>query len=321
LRLRLQHHPAYPWRQGDQGHLPARDNHNRGWLCVKGRFGYEFINSKDRLTTPLIRREKGGELEPAGWDEALDLVGRGLTAIKEQHGGDALAGLASARCTNEENYLFPEADAGGARHQQRRSLRPLLTQRHGGRSGREIRFRSNDQLGCRDRRRNQALLVIGSNTTENHPIIALRMKEAVRRCQADRRRSARIPLVKFATLWLRHKPGTDSVLLNAMMHVILAEGLEDRDFIAERTEGLCRLCRGAEGFTPDYAATITGVPAEISARPPGSTQRPAAPASIMPWALPSTSSAPIMSMPWAIWPAHRQSRQTLGRRQSAAGPE
>jgi predicted molibdopterin-dependent oxidoreductase YjgC len=82
------------------------DNHNRGWLCVKGRFGYEFINSKDRLTTPLIRREKGGKLEPATWDEALDFTVAKMSAIKEQYGPDALGGLASARCTNEENYLF-----------------------------------------------------------------------------------------------------------------------------------------------------------------------------------------------------------------------
>lgn len=83
-----------------------KDNHNRGWLCVKGRFGYEFINSKDRLTTPLIRRQKGGQLEPAGWEEALSLVVTKFTEIREKYGPDALGGLASARCTNEENYLF-----------------------------------------------------------------------------------------------------------------------------------------------------------------------------------------------------------------------
>lgn len=82
------------------------DNHNRGWLCVKGRFGYEFINSKDRLTTPLIRRQKGGELEPAGWDEALNLVASKFNEIREVYGSDAIGGLASARCTNEENYMF-----------------------------------------------------------------------------------------------------------------------------------------------------------------------------------------------------------------------
>ena len=111
--------------------------------------------------------------------------------------------------------------------------------------------------------RNKALLVIGSNTTENHPIIGLRMKEAVaagaQLIVADPRK---IPLVKFATLWLRHRPGTDSVLLNAMMHVILAEGLEDKAFIAERTEGFAEFTESLKEFTPDFGEKITGVPAE-----------------------------------------------------------
>ena len=109
----------------------------------------------------------------------------------------------------------------------------------------------------------KALLVIGSNTTENHPIIALRMKEAVRKgaklIVADPRK---IPLTKFATLWLRHKPGTDSVLLNAMMNVILAEGLEDKNFINERTEGFAEFADSLKEFTPEMAEPITGVPAE-----------------------------------------------------------
>ena len=82
------------------------ETHNQGWLCPKGRFGYEFINRDDRLKTPLIRREKGGELEEATWDEALDLIAERFSTIKEEHGADSLAGLASARCTNEENYVF-----------------------------------------------------------------------------------------------------------------------------------------------------------------------------------------------------------------------
>lgn len=89
------------------------DNHNRGWLCVKGRFGFEFINSKDRLTTPLIRKQKGGDLEKATWEEALDYVAEKLTEIKEKHGSDSVAGLCSARCTNEENYLFQKMFRAG----------------------------------------------------------------------------------------------------------------------------------------------------------------------------------------------------------------
>lgn len=107
-----------------------------------------------------------------------------------------------------------------------------------------------------------ALFVIGSNTTENHPIIALRMKEAVRNgaqlIVADPRK---IPLVKFATLWLRHKPGTDTVLLNSIMHVILQEGLEDKDFIEKRTEGFAEFAATLDEFTPEFAEKITGVSA------------------------------------------------------------
>lgn len=110
---------------------------------------------------------------------------------------------------------------------------------------------------------NEALFVIGSNTTENHPIIGLRMKEAVAKgaklIVADPRK---IPLVKFATLWLRHRPGTDSVLLNAIMNAILAEGLEDKEFIAGRTEGYADFVKSLETFTPAYGEEITGVPAE-----------------------------------------------------------
>jgi formate dehydrogenase alpha subunit len=110
---------------------------------------------------------------------------------------------------------------------------------------------------------NKALFVIGSNTTENHPIIGLRMKEAVANgaqlIVADPRK---IPLVKFATLWLRHRPGTDSTLLNTMTKVILDEGLEDKEFIAARTEGYDEFVKSLAPFTPEYGEEITGVPAE-----------------------------------------------------------
>jgi predicted molibdopterin-dependent oxidoreductase YjgC len=89
------------------------DNHNRGWLCVKGRFGFEFINSPERLTSPMIRREKGGTLERVGWEEALDFVAKSFGDIKDANGPDALGGLCSARCTNEENYLFQKMFRAG----------------------------------------------------------------------------------------------------------------------------------------------------------------------------------------------------------------
>jgi len=89
------------------------DNHNRGWLCVKGRFGFDFINSGDRLTSPLIRRKKGGAFEKATWDEALDHIATQFKAITAKNGADAVGGLCSARCTNEENYLFQKLFRAG----------------------------------------------------------------------------------------------------------------------------------------------------------------------------------------------------------------
>jgi formate dehydrogenase alpha subunit len=108
-----------------------------------------------------------------------------------------------------------------------------------------------------------ALFVIGSNTTENHPIIGLRMKDAARRGAkiiiADPRK---IPLVKFAHLWLRQKPGTDATLINCMMHVILQEGLEDKQFIADHTQGVDSLRKNLQSFTPEHGEKVTGVPRE-----------------------------------------------------------
>ena len=108
-----------------------------------------------------------------------------------------------------------------------------------------------------------AMFVIGSNTTENHPIIALRMKKAVQNGAklviADPRK---IPLVKFAHLWLRHKPGTDITLINTMMHVILEEGLEDKKFIAERTTDFEAFRENLKSYTPEHGEKVTGVPKE-----------------------------------------------------------
>ena len=89
------------------------DNHNRGWLCVKGRFGFDFINSGDRLTDPSYQKGKRRQFEKATWDEALDYVAKKFNEIKDKNGPDALAGLCSARCTNEENYLFQKLFRAG----------------------------------------------------------------------------------------------------------------------------------------------------------------------------------------------------------------
>ena len=233
---------------------------NRGNLCVKGRFGFDYVTSPDRLTEPLIRRD--GRLQPATWDEALDLVAARLGAIKAVHGPDAIAGFSSAKCTNEENYLFQKL------------LRAVIGTHNVDHCSRLCHASSvtavNMALGSlamsnsigEIRDEADVLLVTGSNTSENHPIIALEMKAAIARgarlLLVDPRE---IDLADFATIWLRPRAGTDVAVFNAMAHVIIREGLWDQDFVARRTEGFDALRDAVAAYTPEAVARLAGVPA------------------------------------------------------------
>jgi len=234
---------------------------SRGLLCVKGRFGFDFLKSRDRLTAPLIKRN--GEFQKATWDEALRLVARRFAEIKKAHGPDSLGGLSSAKCTNEENYLFQKFvrtvfGTNNVDHCARlchASTIAGLARAFG--SG--AMTNSINEIEYAD-----VILVIGSNTTEAHPNIALRIKAAVMKhgaklIVADPRR---IHLVRFAEIHLRQKPGTDVALINAMMNVIIAEKLLDEEFIRDRTEGFEEARPVIEQYTPEVAEKITGVPAQ-----------------------------------------------------------
>lgn len=233
---------------------------NRGNLCVKGRFGFDYVTSPDRLTQPLIRR--GSALEPAGWDEALDLVARRFAEIRARHGPHALAGFSSAKCTNEENYLFQKfmravIGTHNVDHCSRLCHASSVTAVNmaiGSTAMSNSIGELRDEIDC--------LLVTGSNTTENHPIIALEMKAAVARgarlILVDPRE---IELARFATVWLRQRPGTDVAVFNAMANVIIREGLYNREFVAARTEGFEELAAAVAPFTPEVAERISGVPA------------------------------------------------------------
>jgi len=234
---------------------------SHGQLCVKGRFGLDFVGSPDRLKTPLIKRN--GKFEEATWDEALDLVASKLKAVKEQHGADAIAGLSSAKCTNEENYIFQKfmrAAVGTNNVDHCARLCHASTVAGLARAfGSGAMTNSIDELEHAD-----CILVIGSNTTEAHPIIGLRIKAAVERhgaalIVADPRK---IDLVRFATLHLRQRCGTDVMLVNAMMNVIVTENLHDKDFIASRTESFEEAWPAIEPCTPEAAAMVAGVAAE-----------------------------------------------------------
>ncbi len=241
--------------RGTKDHVVSRAS-----LCVKGRFGLDFVGADDRLTHPLIRRN--GELEKATWDEALSLVAEKLSDIKAKHGPDALAGLSSAKCTNEENYVFQKfmrATVGTNNVDHCARLCHASTVAGLARAfGSGAMTNTIDELEYAD-----CIFVTGSNTTEAHPIIAMRIKWAVKRgaklIVADPRR---IDLAKLADIHIRQKSGTDVALFNAMLNVILEEGLADEEFIKSRTECFDEVKDCVADCTPEWAEPITGVSAE-----------------------------------------------------------
>jgi len=229
-------------------------------LCVKGRYGYDFINNSERLKTPLIRKD--GQLTESSWEEAMVLVASKLGEIKQQYGSDSLAGLSSSKCTNEENYLmqkFMRAVIGtnNVDNCARLCHAPTVT-------GLGLAFGSGAMTNSIEEIESaNAILVIGSNTTEEHPIISQRIKRAVKwkgakLIVADPRA---IKLTKFADIWLRHRLGTDVALINGLMNVIINEELWDKEFVAQRTEGFEEVKAAVQKYTPEYVEEVTGVPA------------------------------------------------------------
>jgi len=247
---------------------------NHGNLCVKGRFGYDYIYHPKRVTTPLIRkvRQEAGKRtqafdlsgwREASWDEALDLIADRLVEIYRRDGPEAMAVYCCAKATNEDNYLLQKMYRSVFRTNNVDHCTRLC---HAGSVialqqalGSSAMSNTASQVVLND-----VFIVTGSNTSENHPIISLQMKAAVEKHGAkmiviDPRR---IELVDFAEMWLPVKPGTNVPLFSAMAHVIIKEGLINEDFIARRTEGYQDFVESLEKFTPEYAEEICGVPAE-----------------------------------------------------------
>ena len=256
------------------GVLPHPRGPGEGRLCIKGWSAHEFIHHPDRLTKPLIR--EGQVFREATWGEALGLVASKIREAKERFGPGAVAFLASAKATNEENYLMQKlARAAVGTNNIDHCARLCHSSTVTGLSrafGGGAMTNSQEDLEEAD-----AFLVIGSNTSEQHPLIARRIIKAVKGgaklIVADPRD---IPLTEYADIHLPHRPGTDIALLNAMMNVIIAEGLQDDAFIATRTEGYEALREHVVKYTPEYAEGITGVPAgkiREAARIYGSAER------------------------------------------------
>jgi formate dehydrogenase alpha subunit len=240
---------------------------NHGLLCVKGRFGWPYVHDGARLTRPRVRRAllegEGAELVEVDWDTALDLVARTLAAVRERHGGAALGLLASAKCSNEENYLFQKLarqllDTNNVDHCARLCHSPTVAAL-GQALGSGAMTNSMDDVV----EHAQSVLIIGSNTTEQHPVLGMRLRRAAKErglaiVVADPRD---IPIVEAAALHLRLRPGTDVALLNALAHVLIASGWVDSAFVAARTEGFQAFADHVREATPERAAVVTGVPA------------------------------------------------------------
>lgn len=242
---------------------------NKGRLCVKGRFGLDFVLHSDRLTTPLVRLpgvDKGTPVSdwrkafrPVAWDEALDAAAAGLMRASEEYGPDALAFWGSLKTCNEDNYLFQKLArcvfrTNNVDHPTRlchaSSTAALLEGVGIGAPSSRISECGNADL----------IFVIGSNPSASHPVAGSFIRNAARSgaklIVADVREQ---PLDRFATRVLRLRPGSNVVLLNAMINVIVEEGLYDHAFVESRVDGFEAVAERCRDFPPSWAAEVCGV--------------------------------------------------------------
>jgi formate dehydrogenase major subunit len=246
---------------------------NEGRLCVKGRFGFDYIEHPHRLTKPLIRRPgapKGLNVDPANplthfreatWEEAMEFAAGGLARLKAGHGGQAVAGFGSAKCTNEEAYLFQKLIRQGFGHNNVDHCTRLC---HASSVAALIENVGSGAVTATFNEIEHAdvAIVIGCNPTENHPVAASYFKQFVKRggrlIVMDPRGQA---LKRHAAHMLQFRPGADVSMLNAIMHVIVEEGLYDRQYIAAMTENWEAEKAHLADFAPEKMEGICGIPA------------------------------------------------------------
>ncbi len=247
---------------------------NEGRLCVKGRFGYDYITHPHRLTKPLIRKPgmpKGLNVDPgdlmthfreATWDEALDLAAGGMARLAQAHGGRAVAGFGSAKCSNEEAYLFQKLIRQAFGHNNLDHCTRLCH------ASSVAALMENVGSGAVTATFNQiehadVAIVIGANPVENHPVAATYFKQFVKRggklIVMDPRG---VGLRRFATHMLKFRPGADVSMLNAIMHVIAHEGLADDAYIAQFTENWAAEKAHLADYAPEKMEKICGIPAD-----------------------------------------------------------
>ncbi|GGH12631.1 formate dehydrogenase subunit alpha [Silvibacterium dinghuense] len=241
---------------------PGEGAANNISTCVKGKFGWDFVNSPDRLTTPLIR--ENGVFREASWEEALELVGRRFSEIKAEHGPDALSFISSSKCTNEESYLLQKlarAVVGTnnvdncSRYCQSPATQGLFrTVGYGGDSG-----------SITDIAQSALVMIVGANPAEAHPVLATRVKRAhklngQRLIVADLRKHE---MARRADIFFRPNPGTDLVWMSAVTKYILDTGNAKMDFIERWVNGLEAYRKSLEPYTLEHASHICGLSIDL----------------------------------------------------------
>jgi len=231
---------------------------NQGHTCIKGRYAFKFYNHPDRLNSPMIKRN--GDFEKVTWEEAYDYIAIKLTSYKDEFGPDSIAGISSARCTNEENYLMQKFIRtvigtnnidGCARVCH--SPTALGMQRTFGTGAATNSIDDLKDTNC--------IMVIGANPTDAHPVTGAKMKQFAMKSEnvsivIDPRRTE---LAKYATHHLALRPGTNVAVLNMMMYYIISEGLTDESFIQSRTEGFEDYKKEILNIDIDKLEAVSGV--------------------------------------------------------------
>ena len=248
---------------------------NHGRLCVKGRYGFDYVHHSDRLTTPLIRKtdavktpvlidplEMHKYFREASWDEALDFAATGLRSIRENQGPQALAGFGCAKGSNEEAYLFQKLVRTGfgtnnvdhcTRLCHASSVAALLETIGSGAVSNQVA----------DGTEAEVILLVGARPNDNHPVAATFMKNAAER-------GSKLIIIEpyssemylHASHMLKLRPGTDVLLLNGMIHTIITEELHNKEFIEQHTDGFEALKKTVEKYPPEKVAPLCGIPPE-----------------------------------------------------------
>ncbi len=234
---------------------------NEGHTCLKGRYAFEFYKHADRLRSPLIK--KNGKFEKVSWDEAYDYIAEHLRAYKEKFGADSIAGISSARCTNEENYLmqkFIRAVVGT------NNIDGCARVCHSPTAlGMQVTFGTGAATNSiKDLEVTDCMMVIGANPTEAHPVTGARIKQAAMSGKTliviDPRRTE---LARYADYHLALRPGTNVAVLNMMMYYIISEGMVDQGFVDQRTEGYEAFKKEILGLDLDKLEAVSGVKREL----------------------------------------------------------